>query len=310
MATYGQPESSRVRAVIVNYNSADLSLRCIQSLKTQDYAPFEIIVVDNHSDEQDWSTLQKAADSSVALYRTDSNLGYAGGINAGAKLVTGPSPNYILALNGDIALCSPDSVRMLVRTLQEDSRRVACSPLIHDKDSVAPPRECMQVRRIPGYWTLLVAHSCWLRRTGFGRRIQHRHLYLDRIPLPLGTAIECETINGACFIISTSFLKSIGYMDERTFLYMEEFTLGARIRQHSSTACLCTAVVADHSQGASTGMHGRRRPLHRELQQIRSEAVYLRQYAGVGIMKMGIFSIVRATDLLLKGIVAPFGSGA
>jgi hypothetical protein len=99
-------------------------------------------------------------------------------------------------------------------------------------------------------------------------------------------------------------------MDERTFLYMEEFTLGAHIRRHTSTACLCTAVVADHIQGASTKMRARHRPLRRELQQIRSEAIYLKQYAGVGVMKMGIFRVVRATDLLLKGIAAPFGSRA
>jgi GT2 family glycosyltransferase len=279
-------------------------------LKAQNYAPFELIAVDNHSDEQDWSTLQKGADSSVILHRTDRNFGYAGGLNAGVKLDTGQSPDYILALNSDITLGAPDSVLTLIRALQEDSRRVACSPLIHDKESVAPPGECTQVRRMPGYWTLLVAHSCWLRRTGFGRRIQHRHLYLDRIPFPLGTTVECETINGACFMISRPFLDAIGYMDERTFLYMEEFTLGAHIRRHTSTACLCTAVVADHIQGASTKMRARHRPLRRELQQIRSEAIYLKQYAGVGVMKMGIFRVVRATDLLLKGIAAPFGSRA
>ena len=83
---------------------------------------------------------------------------------------------------------------------------------------------------MPGYWALLVAHSCWLRRTAFGRRIHRWYLYLDRIPFPLGVTIECETINGACFMISKPFLDAIGYMDERTFLYMEELTLGANIR--------------------------------------------------------------------------------
>ncbi len=306
-----QSESALVRAVIVNYNRADLTLQCVQSLKAQNYARFELVVVDNHSAEQDWSTLQKGADSSVNLYRTDRNLGYAGGLNAGAKLDTGLAPaDYILALNSDITLGASDSVLMLASALQENSRRVACSPLIRDKNSDAPPRECMQVRRIPGYWTLLVAHSCWLRRTAFGRRIHRWYLYLDRIPFPLGVTIDCETINGACFMISKPFLDAIGYMDERTFLYMEELTLGANIRLHNSTACLCTAVVADHVQGASTGMHAHHRPLHRELQQIQSEAVYLKKYEGVGILKMGIFRVVRTIDLFLKSVLAPFGSKA
>jgi GT2 family glycosyltransferase len=305
-----QSESALVRAVIVNYNRADLTLQCARSLKAQNYTRLELVVVDNHSAEQDWSTLQRGADSSVILCRADRNLGYAGGLNVGAKLDTGQSPDYILALNSDITLDASDSVLLLVRALQENSRRVACSPLIHDKDNATPPRECMQVRRMPGYWTLLVAHSCWLRRTGFGRRILRWYLYVDRIPFPLGVTIECETINGACFMVSKPFLDAIGYMDERTFLYMEELTLGANIRQHNSTACLCTAVVADHIQGASTGMRAHHRPLQRELQQIQSEAVYLKKYASVGMLKMGIFGVVRAIDLLLKGVLLRFWSEA
>jgi GT2 family glycosyltransferase len=299
-----------VRAVIVNYNRADLTLQCLQSLKSQNYTPFELVVVDNHSAEQDWSTLRKGADSSVTLFRAGRNLGYAGGINAGAKLDTGKSPDYFLALNSDITLGAPNSVQLLVRSLQENSRRVACSPLIHDKDCIAPPGECMQVRRMPGFWTLLVAHSCWLRRTAFGRRLHHRYLYLDRIPLPLGVTIECETINGACFMMSRPFLDAIGYMDERTFLYMEELTLGASICLHNSIACLCTAVVADHIQGASTGRRAYHRPLRRELQQIQSEAVYLTQYLHAGVSKMGLFWLVRVTDVCLKTLSTPFRSRA
>lgn len=306
----GAGDVPRVRAVIVNYNTAELTLQCIRSLKAQVHAALEIVVVDNYSPGPDWATLRDRADPSVHLYRTGRNLGYAGGVNTGTKLKTGQNPDYILALNSDISLNNPNSVALLVRALQQDSRHVACSPLVRDKHRTAPPEECMQVRRMPGYWTLLVAHSCWLRRTRMGRRVRSEYLYLDRIPFSLGVTIECETINGACFLISREFLEEIGYMDERTFLYMEEFTLGASIRESNSSACLCTAVVADHVQGASTGMRARHRPFRREFQQIQSEAFYLRKYAGAGILKMGIFGVVRVADLFLKRMMAPFGSGA
>jgi GT2 family glycosyltransferase len=308
MIAGNQSESPSVRAVIVTHNSADLTLQCIRSLKAQNYAALELVVVDNHSEEKQWLTMRKDGDSSVIFHRTCRNLGYAAGINVGAKLHTGQTPDYILVLNSDVTLRDSDSVLLLVTALQEDSRCVACSPLIRDKYRTTPPEACVQVRRMPSYWTLLIAHSCWLRRTSAGRQIRDRYLYVDLRPFPLDVTIECETINGACFMISKTFLEEIGYMDERTFLYMEEFTLGADIRRHNSIACLCTAVVADHIQGASTGMHAKQRPLRRELQQIESEAIYLKRYAGAGIFKMGIFRAVRATDLLLKSVLAPFGS--
>jgi GT2 family glycosyltransferase len=306
----GGCDSPSVRAVIVNYNSAELTLQCIRSLRIQNYPALELVVVDNHSNEEQWSTLRKDRRNSETFHRTRRNLGYAGGINAGAKLHTGQIPDYILVLNSDITLADPNSVLKLVTALRQDSRRVACSPLVGDKHRTKRPEACVQVRRMPSYWTLLVAHSCWLRRTWLGRRIQNRYLYADQCPFPLGATIDCETINGACFMISKTFLEEIGYMDEETFLYMEEFTLGAHIRRHTSTACLCTAVVVDHIQGASTGMRAHHRPFRREMQQIQSEAIYLKRYAGAGILKMGVFRMVRAVDLFLKGILGPFWSKA
>jgi GT2 family glycosyltransferase len=310
MTVSKQIEDAHVRAVVVNYNHAELTLKCLQSLRAQDYSKLEIVAVDNHSDDQDWSLLQADADPAVELFRTDKNLGYAGGINAGAKLCTRQSPEFIFVLNSDVTLGDPNAVSLLVAALKGNAARVACSPLIRDKDRTAPPRQCVQVRRIPSFWTLLFAHSCWLRRTTWGRQLQNRYLYLDLIPFPLGETIECETINGACFMVSRCFLEAIGYLNESTFLYMEELMLGADIRLRNATACLCTSVVADHIQGASTGLRAHRRPIHRELQQIQSEAVYLTQYVHAGASKMGLFWLVRMADVCLKTLSTPFRSRA
>lgn len=299
--------AGRVRALIVNYNRADLTLRCVQSLLAQDCTlQLEIVVVDNHSSEENWRLLQQElAGYLTILHRCSRNLGYAGGINAGASLQTDHAPEYILVLNSDITLPRTDTIRQLVAALREDPRRVACSPLISDRRCPVPPQAAVQVRRVPGFWMLLVAHSCWLRRTGFGRRLQGAYLYEDSRPFPLGTTLDCETINGACFMIERQFLEAIGYLDDRTFLYMEEDILGASIRARNATACLCTAAVADHIQGASTGMRGRRRPLRRELQQVYSELFYLRHYVRTNAFGQGLFMLVRGIDLLLKTLCLP-----
>ena len=293
-----------VRAVIVNYNGSDLTLRCLQSLLAQDCSSqLEIVVVDNHSSDENWRLLQqKLAGYPIILHRCYKNLGYAGGINAGAKLQTDHAPAYILALNSDITLPSADAVRQLVAALRGDQRRVACSPLISDQDCHVLPEATIQVRRVPGFWTVLVSQSCWLRRTGFGRRLTRAYLYQDSLPYPLGTTLDCETINGACFMLDRQFLEAIGYLDDRTFLYMEELILGAQIRAQSATACLCTAVIADHIQGASTGMRGRHRSLRRELQQVHSEILYLRHYKGTNYFGLGLLLLVRGADLLLKAL--------
>ncbi len=302
-----QTDCSRVRAVVVNYNGAVVTLGCVQSLLAQDYLrQVEIVVVDNRSPEDDWRNLQQClAGYPVVLHRCPKNVGYAGGINAGARLRTDRVPDYILALNSDIKFPRANAIRQLVKALQEDPKRVACSPLIHAPDSPVPPNAASQVWRLPGFWMLLVTHSCWLRRTGFGRRMTSQYLYEDRRPFPLEAQFDCETINGSCFLLDRRFLESIGYLDDRTFLYMEEHILGASIRSRNTTACLCTAVVADHIQGVSTGMRGHRRPLRRELQQVNSELLYLRHYLGTNWLGQSLFLLVRGVDLLLKTAYAP-----
>lgn len=304
MNARSQAAAERVRAVIVNYNGPGLTLRCVQSLLTQDCMPaMEIVVVDNHSREENWQLLQQElAQYPITLHRCPRNLGYAGGINAGARLRTENVPTYILALNSDIALPRADAIRQLVAALREDPRRVACSPLISDRDCPVPPQAALQVSRVPDFWTLLVVHSCWLRRTEFGRRLRRAHHYEDHRPFPLGTVFDCETINGACFVINRQFLEAIDYLDDRTFLYMEESILGASIRARNVTACLSTAVVADHIQGASTGMRGYRRPLRREVQEVRSELLYLRHYAKTNWFGQGLLLLVRCVDLVLKAV--------
>jgi hypothetical protein len=62
------------------------------------------------------------------------------------------------------------------------------------------------------------------------------------------------------------------------------------------------AIIADHIQGASTGMRGRYRPLRRELQQVHSEILYLRHYKGTNYFGLGLLLLVRGADILLKSL--------
>jgi GT2 family glycosyltransferase len=299
--------TGQVRAVIVNYNTAGLTQACVQSLLAQSCADqIEIVVVDNQSDEGEWQALQQGLkEHPVTLFRCLRNLGYAGGINAGTRLQTEHTPDYILALNPDISFSHSDSVRQLVNALRKDPRRVACSPLIGDQDCSTSPEAVTQVRRVPDFRTVLVAHSFWLRRTGYGRRLTREYLYEDLRPFSLGTTIDCETINGACFLADRRFLEGIGFLDGRTFLYSEELTFGASIRARGCTACLCTCVVANHVQGASTGLKGHRRPLRRELQRVYSEFVYLRHYSDMSWPERGLFTLVRTVDIGLGILFRP-----
>ncbi|MEX6687372.1 glycosyltransferase family 2 protein [Danxiaibacter flavus] len=87
--------------IIINYNTFELTCRCIQSIyeKLTDLT-FEIVLVDNASIECD-PRLFKEKFPSIKLIASETNTGFAGGNNLGIKNAEG---EYLLLLNSDTEL--------------------------------------------------------------------------------------------------------------------------------------------------------------------------------------------------------------
>lgn len=86
--------------IIISFNNyQETTGPCLRSLQ-QDRTNFEILVVDNGSDKQTCQSLERAAreDSRIRLIFSETNRGYAGGNNLGAKSAVS---NILLLLNSD-----------------------------------------------------------------------------------------------------------------------------------------------------------------------------------------------------------------
>lgn len=76
--------SRKLGIVILNYNGSVDTLNCVKSIRNIDVDD-PIIIVDNHSDENDYQNLKKNIAKEAIIIRTEKNLGYAGGNNVGIK---------------------------------------------------------------------------------------------------------------------------------------------------------------------------------------------------------------------------------
>ena len=105
-----------VSVVVVNWNGRHLLSRCLDSLVTQDYPNYEVLLVDNGS--QDGSVdFVKSLYPNVRTIESPTNLGYAGGCNLGAAHAGG---DYILLLNND--------TKMSATLISQLARALDCSP--------------------------------------------------------------------------------------------------------------------------------------------------------------------------------------
>lgn len=290
----------RVRAVVVNYNGAAATLNCVSSLLLQRHRPLDVAVVDNGSAADDLERLRSGLPAGVLLVRSERNLGYAGGLNLGARSAELARPTYILALNNDLLFPDPCTVTALITALSGDVRRVAASPLITAADVERPAEEQIQVRRVPDFSTLLVAGSGWLRRFPGLRRKAFLFTYGDHLPYQPGRVYDCESINGSCFLVCTDFLEEIRFLDEGTFLYFEELILGRQMLERGRIAALTAVTRVIHLQGQATGHGGDRVRLAMLQEMVRSEVHYCRAYLGSSGGQLLLLWFVRAVDIAGK----------
>jgi GT2 family glycosyltransferase len=78
------PHDSGCSIIILNYNGRHLLEKCLQSVLSQEYPSFEVLLVDNASQDDSVSFVQSRFPS-VRIVRSDTNLGFAGGNNLGVR---------------------------------------------------------------------------------------------------------------------------------------------------------------------------------------------------------------------------------
>lgn len=274
-------------------------------LLQQNYQAFEIVVVDNKSDIQDFFLLQSTLPASVFLIQSTANKGYSGGNNLGIKLDTGKQIDYHLVLNNDIEISDLNFIRKLVNSFYQSLEKpvYAVSPLVNTIKSKLPAHSQIQVRRILQPHQLMLLSFSLFKKL-FKNLFDH-YIYRDCQPYS-NQLMPCDTINGAAFMISNAFMHSINFLDESVFLYHEEMILGKQIQEQGGTCLLNGCIEVAHHQGVSTHASFGQFNMQMEKFKISSEAYFLSKYLGVHAIKVKIFSMLKMGELYCKYIYFKF----
>lgn len=188
-----------VSIIIVNYNHSDVTCELINSLNKISYTNFEIIVVDNLSQNDDPSII-KLKYPGVHFVESPINYGFAAGNNYGIMAAHG---KYVLLLNFD-TIVTDNFLEPLVDAMENDSAIGAASPKIrffHTPDTL----------QYAGYTSM---NPYTLRNFAIGNReIDHGQCDVSG---------ETEFTHGAAMLVSMDAIKKVGMMSYAFFLYYEE----------------------------------------------------------------------------------------
>ncbi len=219
--------SLRVSVIVLNWNGRPLLAACLAALRAQTWHDFEIIVVDNGS--QDGSLEWLAANApEVQVIRNDTNLGFATANNQGIRASQAP---LIMLLNNDANL-APDCLQVLVEAAERATwaGMFACKILQHD----APDRmdsAGIEVDR---------AGVAWNR--GWGEPAAGH-----------AQALEVFGPSAAAAVYRRAMLDQIGLLDDDFFIYYEDVDLAWRAQWAGWRCLYVPEAVAHHIHSATTG---------------------------------------------------------
>jgi N-acetylglucosaminyl-diphospho-decaprenol L-rhamnosyltransferase len=218
----------KVTILIVNWNSGDYLIRCLQSLDSR----YPVVLVDNHS--QDGSAIRsKATFPEVKLIQSSVNLGFSAGNNLGLKEV---DTEYTLFLNPDTEIIG-DAIEKMVRFLDDHSDYDAVGPRIIE----ASGRFGMLCgRRHFNLW--LGVCEAFLLYQIFPRSSWFSGRFLPKWDRKSSRDVECLT--GCAMLMRTAVVKELGGFDESVPLFLDDIDLCRKITDHGGkTHCLVEANI-------------------------------------------------------------------
>ncbi|MDX2165368.1 MAG: glycosyltransferase family 2 protein [Gammaproteobacteria bacterium] len=205
-----------VSVIIVNYNTRDLVKRCIDSVLNQKNSHFEIIVVDNASQDNSVEILKGYGDK-IILIANDHNHGFGKANNIGFKRVSGKN---IFLLNPDAVLTDNLTLEKLRDYLKNNTTCGIVGPVVMQNERMIQPQYVY-----PGQ--------------------NHLMKNLEALPGKIAWII------GASMFVRREVYEKLNGFDEDYFLYCEEVDLCLRARRAGWNIQVAQNVQVEHIGAAS-----------------------------------------------------------
>lgn len=190
-----------VSIIMANWNGGEVYEKCLISLSKMDYPSWELIVVDNGSEDgtTELSLDPKFRIKNSILIKNKTNVGFAPANNQGLTKARG---KYLLLLNND-TLVNSNFLNIMVKKMEEDVTIGVIQPKIRMMDT-------------PEY---LDNAGSFLTRIGF----LHHWGFAKKDTKEFDKEREVFATKGACMLIRKSILKdTLGLFDDSFMSYFEE----------------------------------------------------------------------------------------
>lgn len=245
------PSSPEIAVIVVNYGTADMAIRAVESVLAHSHEgrSVEVHLVDNASPDGDANRLSEVHESEnwgdrVVLWLESTNHGFARGNNVVLRALAEREkpPEYVFLLNPD-AWIEGEAIAALANEMDKFPKAAAVGG--GNFDGVGG--RTTAAFRFPGII------SEFERTVNFGP--VSRILNAFRVPLPPDhPAGLVDWVSGASVLFRFRAIQEVGFFDAGYFLYYEEVDLMRRLKGRGWEVRYLPEARVQHIGQAATGV--------------------------------------------------------
>ena len=233
---YPIPENARISIIIPNRNHETDLRKCVTSIKQSSYTNYEIIIVENNSDEETifayYKELQK--DDNVKIVTHNIPFNYSELNNAGVKEATG---EYLLFLNNDTSVINKDWLSELLMFASRSDVGAVGARLFYGNDTL---QHCFLITGA-GENRVAIHAGLGLAKDDYG--------YLDRI----GFNQNVNAVTGACLMVAKDKFEKVEGFDEKLPVAYNDVDLCLKLRHEGYVNIYTPYATLYHYESISRG---------------------------------------------------------
>lgn len=235
----------KVAVIILNYKSWEETLKeisiCKDVLKIRSG---DIIVIDNASPNESAVQLKKEGEKAGFIFlQSKENKGYAAGNNIGMRYAYKNKYSYAMIINNDILFDDEKLIEKMIGVFLKDNTIAVVNTDVFSPDGHMFNRDAKK----PSFIDYTFGAFAYKNK--------------GRIIDDLGGYAYIYRPQGCCMMVDLEKLNAINYMDEHTFLYLEEPILAERLSKNGYKCALCTTakIIHNHSKTVNSVLDKKKR---------------------------------------------------
>ena len=211
-------QNVNISIILLNYNTLFYTEQCIQSIIQNTNIDYEIIVVENGSNDKENIKIIENKYKCVKVIISEKNLGFGAGNNLGVENANG---KYVVILNND-TIVFPATIDRIFEILEKCDFKDIITGFIEDgngKLQYSGGEELKILRELLRFGFLLIKYVPF--------KYYENHYF---IPKKDEKTRIIDWATGCFFALTKDFYKELNGFDENMFMYVEDVEFHKRIR--------------------------------------------------------------------------------